>query len=91
LTIKHTDPFRHHVDRHALVGDASQWLERLPHHAAQRPRPIEHIAAVNDQIDFASECWLQCGRIVGQEVVAAPSPIDARVYGEVEAEVGVGD
>jgi hypothetical protein len=81
---------RHHINRYALVGDAGQWLEGLPHHAAHWARPIEHIAAVHDEIYFAIESRLQGGRVVGQEVVPAPAPVNARVHRQVEAEVGVG-
>ena len=82
---------RHYINRHALVGDASQWLERLPHYAAVRARSIEHIAAMDDKINFAIQCRLQRGRVVGQEVVAATAPRDARAYGQVIPKMGVGE
>ncbi len=44
---------RHHINRHALVGDARQWLKRLPHDVARRARSVEHIATVNNEVDFA--------------------------------------
>jgi hypothetical protein len=81
---------RYHINRHAFVGDASQWLEGLPHHAAIGSRAVEHVSSVHNQVDFAIKGRLQRGRVVGQEVVPAPSPVDARVQRQVEAEVGVG-
>ena len=71
------------------VGDASQGLVRLIRECRQHGRPIEHVAGVHHEIDFARECRRECGGIVGEKIVAATSPADARAHGEVEAEVRV--
>jgi hypothetical protein len=80
---------RHHVDRHATVCYALERFEGLPDHAARRPRPIEHIATVHNEIDFTSDCRLQRGGIVCQEVVSTSSSTDARVDRQIEAQVRI--
>jgi hypothetical protein len=82
---------RNNEDRNASVCNVSQRLERLPHHAARRPGAIEHVAAVNDQVDLSHERRLQRSLIVGLEVMTATPAIDTRIHGQVEAEVRVGE
>jgi hypothetical protein len=80
---------RHHVNRYAAIGDACEWLERLPHHAARRTRTVEYVAAVHDQVDITSERRLKRVGVVRKEVVTTSPSIDARVDRQVEAEVSV--
>jgi hypothetical protein len=48
---------------------------------------MEDIAAVHDHIDFTLERRLQCECVIGQEVMAATTSLDARPRGHVEAQV----
>jgi len=82
---------RNNEDRNASIRDASERLERLPHHAARRPGAIEHVAAVDNQVDLTGERRLQRSLIIGLEVMTAPPPIHTRIYRQVETEVRVGE
>ena len=78
-------------DRDALVGHACEWLECLPGDARWRTRAIEHVPAMNDEIDLAVEGRAERGRVVRQKVVPAATSLDARPRRQIEAEVGVGE
>jgi hypothetical protein len=78
-------------NRNAFVGDTNEWLERLPRDARRRTRPVEHVAAVNDQINVAVERGLQRGGIVCEKIVSATPTMDARPRRQIEAEVGVSE
>ena len=73
------------------IGNARERLERLPGNARRDARPIEHVAAVHDEIDLLLERRFQRGQIIREEVVAAPTSLHAGTRRQVEAEVGVGE
>jgi hypothetical protein len=78
-------------DGYASVSDTREGLERLIRKAWHRARPVEHVAAVHDEIHVSSERRLQSRRVVGEEIIAAPAPLDPRPNGKVEAQVCVGE
>jgi hypothetical protein len=53
--------------------------------------PVEDVAAVHHEVDFARERGRERGLIVREEIVAAAPPIDARARRQVEAEVRIGE
>ena len=76
--------------RHPPLGDATQRLERLVCQRWHDRRPVEHVSAMNHDVDLAVEGRLERGRVGGEKVMAAAPPLDARPHGKVEPEVGVG-
>ena len=82
---------RNDEHRHAEIGDAAQRLIRLIRERRQHGRPIEHVAGVHDEIDFAGERWRERGGVVGEKIIAATPPADARAHGQIEAEMRVGE
>lgn len=65
----------------AFPGHAPERLEGLPDDAGRRPGSVEHVAAMNDEVDLAVEGWLEGGGVIGQEVMPAPPPGYARPAG----------
>ena len=82
---------RNDEHRHAAFGHAPQRLERLVCERRHNGRTVEHVAAMHDDVDLPIERRLERRRVVGQEVVTASPPLDARAHGKVEPEVGIGD
>ena len=82
---------RHDEHRNSAVRHARERLERLPRDARRDPRAIEHVPAMDDNVDVARERRGQRRGVVREEVVSAPPPLDARPCREVETEVGVGE
>jgi hypothetical protein len=78
-------------DGHAAIGYAPQGLVRLIRHRRCHRRPIEHVARVDDEIDFTRQSRLEGGCVVRQKVMAATPPIAARAHWQIEAQVGVGE
>ena len=77
-------------DRYASVRDTRQRLEGLIGQARHRPRSVEDVTAVHDEIDLAGKRRRERRGVVGQEVIPAPAPFDPLPDGEVEAQVRIG-
>jgi len=78
-------------DGHAGVGDTLEGLERAHHDARFDSTPKEHVPTVNDEIRVACERRLQRPFETGEEVVAPPRPVDARMFGPLQPEMRIGE
>jgi hypothetical protein len=80
------------IDGDAARGDLDQGHHRHFDEPGWYFTAKEQISAVNDQIDFASECRLQSPSEIVEKVVSASPSGDARLpLRKVEADVGVGN
>jgi hypothetical protein len=83
--VRKTRPFviaRNDEHRHAEIGDTAEWLIRLICERGQHGRPIEHVARVYNEIDFAGERGRKRDGVVGEKIIAATSPSDAGALGQ---------
>jgi hypothetical protein len=82
---------RHDEHGNAEVRDASEGLERLVRDGGHDLGPIEHVPAVDDDIDLAGERGRERRRVVREKVVSSPPSLDARAHRKIEPEMRVGD
>ena len=75
---------------YAALRNTPERFVRLIRDRRRDRRPIEHVAGVHNEIDFAGEGGRKRGGVVGEKIIAAASPSYAGAYGQVEAEVRVG-
>ena len=78
-------------DRHATVGDAPQRFVRLIRDRWDDRRPIENVAGMHDEIDLSGHRRLERSRVVRKKIEASSPPANARPYGEIEAQVRIGE
>jgi len=78
-------------DGHTAIRDTAQRLVRLVRQRLRDRRPIEHVASVDDEIDFSGQRRLERRRVVRKKVVAATPPRASRADREIETQVGVGE
>src|SRR3954467_12670099 len=68
---------------HTRIGEPLQRLKRAKHETGLHLASIEHVTAVNDEIDFAAECRLErpleSREEVGQTEVSIGEKEDANV------------
>ncbi len=81
---------RHEHHRHPRVGDALQGLEGHGHQFGGHPAPIQQVPAMDDDIHPARQRGLQRPLGIGEEIRAAPAPLNAGPERQVESEVGIG-
>ena len=76
-------------DRHAEVRDTTKRVERLIGDGRHDRWPIEDIARVHHDVDFARKRRRERRGVVGEEIVAAAPSSDAWADGQIEPEVRV--
>jgi hypothetical protein len=79
---------QHHRD--PGVGDLEQRFEGETDELGRDLGSEKEIAAVDDEVDLATQGGGQCGAGIGEEIGASAAAFDAGPQREVEAEVGVG-
>ena len=81
---------RHHEDRDAGVRDSLQRLECLVHERCGNARVVKHVAAVHHEVDAPGQSRSEGSLVVREEVMPAPATLDPGLYGQIEAQMGVG-
>ena len=76
-------------DRNPTIGDTCQRLESLPRDARWNSRPVEHIATVDDQVDFTGHRGPERRLIVREKIVSSATALDTCAHRQVEPEVRV--
>jgi hypothetical protein len=81
----------HDEHGNAVVGNATKRLERSMGDRRRHGRTVEDISRVHHEIDVARERGLERGKIIREEIVAAPPAFDARPKRKIEPEMRVGE
>jgi hypothetical protein len=80
---------RNEQDRHSRRGKTLEWGERRLGQPCWYTTSVQQVAAVDDDIDFPSACWLQGALEILKEVIAASTSNDARPCRPIQTDVRV--
>jgi hypothetical protein len=78
-------------DRNACFGHLKQGLHCHLNQRLRDPAPVEKITSVDHQIHISPKGRLERPFKVGEEIVAPPSPHNARPKRQVKAQMGISD
>jgi len=80
---------RNEQDRHSRRGKTLERGERRLGQPRWYMASVQQVAAVDDDIDFAIACGLQCALEISKEVIATPTPDDTRPCRPIQTDVRV--